>query len=101
MTREEAIKLIKESKEKKFKYTLYTVNEYHAAMEMAINALENENAVLDRVLEIIDKKHNDIQNHEWYTDHPTAADRMKLLRELRKEIEYEANVLKGDEDKTE
>ena len=40
MTREEAIKIIKECKEKKFKYTLYTVNEYHDAMEMAINALE-------------------------------------------------------------
>lgn len=55
-------------------------------------ASEVKDATIDRVLEIIDKKHNDIQNHDWYTDHPTAADRMKLLRELRKEIEYEVRA---------
>ena len=55
MTREEAIKIIKECRVKGFKYTFYTVNEYHAALEMAIEALENEGAVVDRVLEIIDE----------------------------------------------
>ena len=42
MTREEAIKIIKECKEKGFKHTFYTVNEYYTALDMAIKALEQE-----------------------------------------------------------
>lgn len=56
-------------------------------MRCAADMIE-KSVEIDHVLEIIDEKHNDIQNHDWYTDHPTAADRMKLLRELKKEIEY-------------
>lgn len=40
MSREEAIKIIKECKEKGFKYTFYTLNEYYTALDMAIEALE-------------------------------------------------------------
>ena len=90
MTREEAIKIIKECKEKKFKYTLYTVNEYHAAIEMAINALGNENAVLDRVLEIIDRRI--VIQEMKYTEandilHETIAEiRCEEVKEIRNEI---------------
>ena len=77
MTREEAIKIIKECKEKKFKYTLYTVDEYHAAMEMAINALENENAMIDRVLEIIDRYTATEPTTLSASTHNILIDRMK------------------------
>lgn len=66
MTREEAIKIIKECKEKGFKYTFHTVDKYHAALEIAIKALENENVVLDKVLEIIDQM--DKENEECNDD---------------------------------
>lgn len=42
MTRGEAIKIIKECKEKGFKHTFYTLNEYYTALDMAIKALEQE-----------------------------------------------------------
>lgn len=42
MTREKAIEILKKCKEKGFKYTFYTVNEYEEALDMAINALKNE-----------------------------------------------------------
>lgn len=42
MNREEAIKIIKECKEKGFKHTFYTLDEYHEALDMAIKALEQE-----------------------------------------------------------
>ena len=42
MTREEAARIIKECKEKGFKHTFYTLNDYHAALKMAIEALEQE-----------------------------------------------------------
>ena len=54
MTREEAIKIIKECKEKGFKHTFYTVNEYDTALDMAIKALRREDTFFDKVLEIID-----------------------------------------------
>lgn len=56
MTREAAIKIIKECKEKGFKHTFYTVNEYDAALDMAINALRREDTFLGKVLEIIDEE---------------------------------------------
>lgn len=54
MTREEAIKIIKECKEKGFNYTFYTINEYDAALDMAIKALRREDALIDKVLEVIE-----------------------------------------------
>lgn len=42
MTREEAVRIIKECKEKGFKHTFYTLNEYHTALDIAIKALEQE-----------------------------------------------------------
>lgn len=42
MTREEAIKILKKCRETKLKYTFYTLNEYQAATDMAIKALEQE-----------------------------------------------------------
>ncbi len=42
MDNEQAIKIIKDCKEKSFKRTLYTLNEYHEAIDMAIEALEQE-----------------------------------------------------------
>lgn len=42
MTREEAVKILKECRERKLKYTFYTLNEYQAATDMAIKALEQE-----------------------------------------------------------
>ena len=42
MDRKQATKIIKECKEKSFKRTLYTLNEYHEALDMAIEALEQE-----------------------------------------------------------
>ena len=42
MTREEAVNIIKECKEKGFKHTFYTLNDYHTALDMAIKALEQE-----------------------------------------------------------
>ena len=42
MTREEAAKILKEHRERKFKHTFYTLNEYQAATDMAIEALEQE-----------------------------------------------------------
>ena len=42
MDREQAIKIIKECKEKSFKRTLYTLDEYYEAVDMAIKALEQE-----------------------------------------------------------
>lgn len=47
MTREEVIKWFKESP---------FMHKDHVPFQMAIEALENENALLDRVLEIMDKK---------------------------------------------
>ena len=40
MTKEFAIRIIKECKEKGFKHTFYTLKEYDTALEMAIKALE-------------------------------------------------------------
>lgn len=40
--REEAARIIKECKDKGFKHTFYTLNEYHTALDMAIQALEQE-----------------------------------------------------------
>ncbi len=40
MTREKAIKILKECRERKLKYTFYTLNEYQAATDIAIKALE-------------------------------------------------------------
>lgn len=42
MTREEVVRIIKECKEKGFKHTFYTLNEYHTALDIAIKALEQE-----------------------------------------------------------
>ena len=42
MTREEAAIIIKKCKEKGFKHTFYTLNEYHTALDVAIQALEQE-----------------------------------------------------------
>ena len=42
MTNKEAVEIIKECKEKGFKHTFYTLNEYHTALDMAIQALEQE-----------------------------------------------------------
>jgi len=42
MKREEALRIIKECKEKGFKHTFYTLNEYHTALDIAIKALEQE-----------------------------------------------------------
>ena len=42
MTREEAVRIIKKCKEKGFKHTFYTLNEYHTALDIAIKALEQE-----------------------------------------------------------
>lgn len=42
MDREQAIKIIKDCKEKSFKRTLYTLDEYYEAVDMAIKALEQE-----------------------------------------------------------
>lgn len=39
MTRAEAIKILSECKEKGFKHTFYTLDEYHTAMDIAINSL--------------------------------------------------------------
>ncbi|MBR0090208.1 MAG: hypothetical protein IJP92_00700 [Lachnospiraceae bacterium] len=44
MTKEKAIKIIKDCKEKRFKHTFCTVNEYEEAMDMAIEALRREDA---------------------------------------------------------
>lgn len=52
MTREEAAKIINECKNKGFKYTLYTKEEYHKALDMAIQALEKEH-ILDKIKEEI------------------------------------------------
>lgn len=40
--REEAARIIKECKDKGFKHTFYTLNEYHTALDTAIKALEQE-----------------------------------------------------------
>ena len=42
MSGEEAIRIIKECKEKGFKYTFYTIEEYNTTLDMAIKALEQE-----------------------------------------------------------
>lgn len=42
MTKEEAIKILKECRESKLKYTFITLNEYQAATDMAIQALEQQ-----------------------------------------------------------
>lgn len=55
MTREEAIKIIKECKEKGFKYTFYTIEEYHTALDMAIKALDK----CDRIEKIINSNDAD------------------------------------------
>ena len=49
MTREEAARIIKKCKEKGFKHTFYTLNEYHTALDMAIKALDK----CDRIEKII------------------------------------------------
>lgn len=40
MTNDKAIKILKECRERKLKYTFYTLDEYQAATDMAIQALE-------------------------------------------------------------
>ena len=40
--RKEASKILKECRDKKFKYTFYTLAEYQTAIDMAIEALEQE-----------------------------------------------------------
>ena len=42
MTREEAARIIKKCKDKGFKYTFYTLTEYHTALDVAIQALEQQ-----------------------------------------------------------
>lgn len=87
MTREEAIKLIKECKEKKFKYTLYTVNEYHAALDMAIEALMRDDTFLNKVLAIIE----DYDLYKADEDGDIVACRSEILGEIEhlKGGEYE------------
>ena len=68
MTREEAIKWFKESP---------FMHKDHVPFQMAIEALENENALLDRVLEIIDKvSHKASAKGEFWTAEKT----IKILR---------------------
>ena len=50
MANKEAVKIIKECKEKGFKHTFYTLNEYHTALDMAIKAVERES----KLKEVID-----------------------------------------------
>ena len=61
MDNEQAIKIIKDCKEKSFKRTLYTLNEYYEALDMAIEALEQqpcEDAISrEAVKEILAKYH--------------------------------------------
>ena len=42
MTKEEAARIIKECEEKGFKHTFYTLNEWQAALDMALQELEQE-----------------------------------------------------------
>ena len=42
MTREEALKILKDCRRRGFEHTLYYIDEYHTAMDMAIEALEKE-----------------------------------------------------------
>ena len=55
MTIEEAIKIIKECKEKGFKYTFYTIEEYYTALDMAIKTLDK----CDRIEKIINSNDAD------------------------------------------
>lgn len=52
MTRKEAIDILKKCKEIGIRYTFYTLNQYHEAIDMAIKSLEQEN-VLDEMFENI------------------------------------------------
>lgn len=87
MKREEAIKIIKECKEKKFKYTFYTLNEYHAALDMAIEALMREDTFLNKVLAIIE----DYDLYKADEDGDIVACRSEILGEIEhlKGGEYE------------
>ena len=94
MTRAEAIKILSKCKEKGFKHTFYTLDEYHTAMDMAINslkvdemydlAMENPDALIDRkVIEDIKAKIR-AYSEMHYMDGDIIAD--ELLQIIDKHI---------------
>ena len=87
MTREEAIKIIKKCKEKGFKYTFYTVDEYHAALDIAIKALRREDTFLDRVLEIIDGLEQENIGRDGSYEYESACKDFRATVEALKEGE--------------
>ena len=78
MTRTKAIERLKDAKIKiKIPKAAVTARETNDALDMAIEALENENALLDKVLEIIDKvSHKASARGEFWTAEKT----IKVLR---------------------
>lgn len=82
MTAEKAIEIIKKCKEKKFKHTIYTVNEYEAAMDMAIKALRREDT-----LDCLDaQKTGGSKDHIEITVEVKADKVMDFTREIRTEV---------------
>lgn len=84
MSREEAIKIIKECKEKGFKHTFYTLNEYYTALDMAIKALRCEDTFFDKVLEIIDTSQTykmTAGEGDTYIDKRVLREAVEALRE--------------------
>ena len=47
MTKEKALKILNECRDKGFERTTYTVEEYHTARDMAIRALEEQETVTE------------------------------------------------------
>ena len=86
MTREESIAILD---------TVQTIGDQVDALEMAIEALKNENALIDRVLEIIEqgKRHCQSQFTSRMED-PTLAAVEGLADRFRDEI----LALKGDKE---
>ena len=89
MTRTKAIERLKDAKIKiKIPKAAVTARETNDALDMAIEALENENALLDRVLDIIDQM--DKENEKCNGD----ISRL-LLRIEHKDFRERVLALKG------
>ena len=93
MTRKEAIKILEKCKEKGFKYTFYTVNEYHTAWDMAIKALRREDTFIDKVIEIIDGC-----KFSYKEDEVSAWDGIQWHNRALEQAKQAVEALRGEQD---
>ena len=80
MTREEALKLLQKVRVEKFKYTFYTLDEYQAAIDMAIKALKQPS-----IIEILQGVKEEVRKDvEWWSEQDSL--RAQVLIDVIEEV---------------